>query len=502
MQDISTYRHSSDAKKNIIRSVADKLGQPLLFGILLLLTVVAGFFAANGAAFVTFGIGGALLCVMIVYNCIFHPVRGYYLIIIVAFFSSFPQRVINKDLPISTFVEVLVLFLFLGTYWKTRGDENSKGNLLKSGITIFVIINVLYFIVEFFNPNNTPAGWIFSSKRYAIYILFFVISYRLINTGERFRYFLKFWIVMSFIAALYGCWQQWVGFFPFELNYLKNDPHEYALLFQGGVIRKFSFLDGVVTFGNLAGSMAVLTTILALTEKEKKRKYRLAFVAWILFLGMSYSGTRTTTIMMPAGIALYVLTTLKNKATLMTLFITIMGVLFVMFAPIDNPTLNRMRSTFDSKDESLNVRTMNRKRIQPYIYAHPMGGGIGASGVEGMRFNPSHELAGFPPDSGLLKLALDMGWVGLALNILMYLMILYQGIYYYFRMRNEEYRRYTIAITCCLFSVMVTMFAQVSIGQIPNALFFYAVLALIKRLMEFDEKERTILPHKPELAYI
>ena len=326
MQDISTYRHSSDAKKNIIRSIADKLGQPLLFGILLLLTVVAGFFAANGAAFVTFGIGGALLCVMIVYNCIFHPVRGYYLIIIVAFFSSFPQRVINKDLPISTFVEVLVLFLFLGTYWKTRGDENSKGNLLKSGITIFVIINVLYFIVEFFNPNNTPAGWIFSSKRYAIYILFFVISYRLINTGERFRYFLKFWIVMSFIAALYGCWQQWIGFFPFELNYLKNDPHEYALLFQGGVIRKFSFLDGVVTFGNLAGSMAVLTTVLALTEKEKKRKYRLAFVAWILFLGMSYSGTRTTTIMLPAGIALYVLTTLKNKATLMTLFITIMCV--------------------------------------------------------------------------------------------------------------------------------------------------------------------------------
>lgn len=502
MQDISTYRHGSDVPKNIIRSIVSKLGQPLLFGILLLLTIVAGFFAANGAAFVTFGIGGALLCVMIVYNCIFHPVRGYYLIIIVAFFSSFPQRVINKDLPISTFVEVLVLFLFLGTYWKTRGDENSKGNLLKSGITIMVLVNVLYFIVEFFNPNNTPAGWLFSSKRYAVYILFFVISYKLINTPERFRYFMKFWITMSFIAALYGCWQQWVGFFPFELNYLKNDPHEYALLFQGGVIRKFSFLDGVVTFGNLAGSMAVLTLVLTLTEKDKKRKRKLAFVTWILFLGMSYSGTRTTTIMLPAGVALYVLTTLKNKATLMTLFITIMGVLFVMFAPIDNPTLNRMRSTFDSKDESLNVRTMNRKSIQPYIYDHPMGGGIAASGVEGMRFNPHHPLAGFPPDSGLLKLALDMGWIGLALNILMYLMILYQGIYFYFRFKNEEYKRYLIGITCCLFSVMVTMFAQVSIGQIPNAFFFYAVLALVKRLMEFDEKERTMLPQKPELAYI
>lgn len=502
MHDISTYRHSTNRKENLAKRIISGLGQPLLFGILLLLTVIAGFFAANGAAFVTFGIGGALLCVLIVYNCIFQPLSGYYLVTIVAFFSSFPQRVINKDLPISTFVELLILFLFIGTAWKSRGDENSKGSLLKSGITIFVIINALYFAIEFFNPNNSPAGWIFSSKRYAVYLLFFVISYKLINTPERFRYFIKFWITMSFIAALYGCWQQWVGFFPFELNYLKNDPHEYALLFQGGVVRKFSFLDGVVTFGNLAGSMAVLVTILALTEKDKKRRNKLAFVAWILFLGMSYSGTRTTTIMMPAGIALYILTTLKNKATLMTMFITIMGVLFIMFAPIDNPTINRMRSTFDSKDESLNVRTMNRKSIQPYIYSHPMGGGIAASGVEGMRFNPRHRLAGFPPDSGLLKLALDMGWIGLALNLMMYLMILYQGIYYYFKMRNDEYKRYIIAITCSLFSVMVTMFAQVSIGQIPNALFFYAVLALYKRLMEFDEKERPMFPHKPELAYI
>lgn len=82
------------------------------------------------------------------------------------------------------------------------------------------------------------------------------------------------------------------------------------------------------------------------------------------------------------------------------------------------------------------------------------------------------------------------------------MMILYQGIYYYFRIRNEEYQRYVIAITCSLFSVMVTMFAQVSIGQIPNALFFYAVLALMKRLMEFDEKERPSLINKPELAYL
>lgn len=478
------------------------MGKPMLIAIMFLLTILAGFLAANGAAFVTFGITGALLSILIIYQCIFHPMRGYYLVLIVAFFSSYPQRVIGKSIPISTFVEVMTLFLFIGTMWKTKGDKNSKGNIIKSPVTILLIVNVLYFLIEFFNPNNTPAGWIFSSKRYAIYILFFIVSYRLITTPEKFKFFLKFWLVMAFIAALYGCWQQWFGFMPFELAYLKNDPHEYALLFQGGVVRKFSFLDGVVTFGNLCGCMAVIATILAMTEKEKKKRNRLILIAFILFLGMSYSGTRTTTIMLPAGIALYVLATLKNKATLVTVFVTFMAVLFIIFAPIDNPTINRMRTTFDSKDESLNVRTENRKRIQPYIYSHPIGGGVAASGVEGMRFNPSHELAGFPPDSGLLKLALDMGWIGLVLTLLLYLMMLYQGIYFYFKMRNVEYKRYTIAITAAFFAVVITLYAQVSIGPIPNVFFYYAMMGLFKRLMEFDEKYQQNLLEQKELNYI
>lgn len=471
-----------------------KISKPLVLVVLILLALVSGFLAANNLALITFALSGLLICVSVVYNCLFHPLKGYYITLIIAFFAFYPNRLLNKELPISTFIEVLVLFLFLGTYLAGKSDENHKGNLIKSGVTILLIINIFYFIIELFNPEmGTPAGWLFNSKRYTVYILFFVISYRLINTPERFKQFLKFWVIMSFITALYGCYQQWFGFLPMELNYLKNDPHEYALLFQGGVIRKFSFLDGVVTFGNLSGSMAVLTTILALNEHNKKRKYQLAFISLILFLGMSYSGTRTTTIMMPSGIALYILITLKNKATLMTLFVTFISVLFIMFAPIDNPTLNRMRSTFDSEDESLNVRTLNRKFIQPYIHAHPLGGGVASSGVEGKRFNPTHELAGFPPDSGLLKLALDVGWVGLALNMMLYLMILYQGIHYYFKMKNELYKKYIVAITCALFSIMVTLYAQVSIGQIPNAFFFYAVMSLFRRLLEFDEKEKSIV---------
>lgn len=474
-----------------INGLIGGLSRPVIICLLVMLAIVSGFLAANGMALVTFGIVGVLFSLLVVHKCLLDPIGGYYLLLIIAFFAEYPGRLLNKALPITTFVEVLVLLLFIGTYWQAGKDKNQKGNLLKYPITILLIINIFYYLIEFFNPDmGPPDGWLFTSKRFIVEILFFVISYRLINTPARFKYFLKFWIIMSLIAALYGCYQQWFGLLPMELSSL--DEREFGILYQGGVIRKFSFLEGVVTFGSLCGFMAVITIILAINEKVTKRKYQLGIISFFLFLGMAYSGTRTFSLMIPAGIALYVLMTLKHKATIFILFFLFLSVLFVMFAPIDNPTLNRMRSTFDTKDESLNVRTVNRRSIQPYIYTHPIGGGVASSGIEGLRFNPTHPLAGFPPDSQLLKLALDTGWIGLGLMILLFLMVMYQGIHYYFRIKSEEYKKYTVAVTCALFSVMITLYAQVTIGQMPTVFFIFGMMSIFKRLMEFDEKERGI----------
>jgi putative inorganic carbon (hco3(-)) transporter len=466
-----------------------QISSPIAIGILASIAIGVGFLAANGMAMVAFGAVGILFGLLVVHRCIMDPIAGYYLLLFIAFFSEYPGRLLGKRFPVTTFVEVLVLILFIGTYWRARKDENQKGNLMKYSISSMLIIYVLFYLIQAFNPDmGSPAGWFFNSKRFTMQILWFVISYRLINTPDRVRYFIKFWVVMSFIAALYGCYQQWFGFLPVEINTL--DEHERGLLFQGGIMRKFSFLEGVVTFGNLCGCMAVVALVLALSEKKRKRKYQLGFIFFILFLGMSYSGTRTFTLMIPAGIALYVLMTLKNKATIMTVFITLMAVLFIFFAPIDNPVLNRMRSTFDAEDESLNVRTVNRKYIQPYVYAHPFGGGVATSGVEGVRFNPTHPLAGFPPDSGLLKIALDMGWIGLIISMAVFLMVLYQGIYYYFKIQNEEYKKYVLASTCAIFAVIITLYAQVTIGQMPTVFFIFGMMSIFKRLMEFDERER------------
>ena len=479
--------HRSLNREFFIRNLNSVTGKIILGAI----SLTAGFLAYNGLSLLVFAVAGALAGIIILYYCLFKPLTGYYLVTLLAFFAFYPNHLLNKDLPLSTLVELLLWIVFLGSFREKRNMDSYKNNLANCAVSVILIIYTMYHLIQFFNPEvDNKEGWIFVMRKYVVFLFLYIMAYRLINTPDKFRYFVKFWLVMSFIAAAYGCYQQWFGYLPMELRYIQSDPVEYKLMYQGGQLRKYSFLSDVVSFGVLSGSMAVMALILAINEKKKKLKYRLFFAAIIMMLGMSYSGTRTTTIIIPAGIILYLLITIKSRTTLITLFISVMVAFVILFAPVDNASLNRVRSTFNSKDPSLNVRDVNRHYIQPYIYAHPIGGGLATSGVPGRRFNPGHFLAGFPPDSGLLQFAMELGWIGLGLTILFYLLILYQCIFYYFKMKNPEYKLYTVAFACALFSIIVTQYSQVSIGQIPGVFFFMSSISLVKRLMEFDEREQ------------
>ncbi|MEP6583065.1 MAG: O-antigen ligase family protein [Ginsengibacter sp.] len=470
------------------------LSSPFGIGFLACVAVAIGFLASQNLGIIAFASVGAMAAIIVVYYCFFEPVTGYFITMFIAFFAFYPNHILNTVLPIPTFVELLILITFFGSYGSAKKLNLPRNSILLTGVSIVFIIYTIFNIVQFFNPDmQSRGGWLFRFKRYLVYVLVYIVTYRLMDTPERLRKFMKFWLYMSFIAAAYGCYQQWFGMLPMEISYIKSDPIEYKLMFQGGMLRKFSFLSDVVSFGVLSGSMAVVSLIMAINEERKKRKYLLYFGAIIMTLGMFYSGTRTTTVILPAGMALYLFMTIRSKTTILTLFVSVLVALFILYVPIDNAVLNRVRSTFNSQDASLNVRDVNRHYIQPYIYAHPIGGGIATTGTEGLTYNPNHMLAGFPPDSGLLKAALEMGWIGLALTMFFYLVILYQCIDYYFRIRNPEYKTYMVAIAAALFSMIVTQYAQVAIGQIPGAIFFFGTISLIKRLLEFDQGERRAL---------
>src|SRR5688500_3770972 len=157
-------------------------------------------------------------------------------------------------------------------------------------------------------------------------------------------------------------------------------------MLDNGSFRKFSTLTDPAALGILMGVSALVTLVTILKAPLKRTKVLFSIALMFQLLGMSYSGTRTSTFTLIAGICLYILMTINNIKTLMFAVFCTLVFGFLLFAPIyGNITLNRFRSAFYfSKDASYEVRNSNRAKIQPYIHAHPIGGGPMTTGTNGL----------------------------------------------------------------------------------------------------------------------
>jgi putative inorganic carbon (HCO3(-)) transporter len=159
--------------------------------------------------------------------------------------------------------------------------------------------------------------------------------------------------------------------------------------------------------------------------------------------------------------------------------------------PTSNVSLVRFQSAFKpSEDASYNVRKQNQKRIQPYILSHPIGGGLGATGVWGVMFAPYSFLASFPPDSGYMRVAAELGWIGLFLFCALMCIVLKSGIDSFYMIRNPELKMYCLAMTLTLFALNIGNFPQEAVVQYPNNILFYMAMAIIQVTRRLDKKQQ------------
>jgi O-antigen ligase len=216
--------------------------------------------------------------------------------------------------------------------------------------------------------------------------------------------------------------------------------------------------------------------IVLLTSSNKlisvPKKIFLLVSLLLQFMALGFSGTRTAYIMVPMGLVIMLFVNLRHRNTVIGALIFVFAFLVLMFGPFHgNPTVIRMRTAFSGgEDASLNVRDVNRHRIQPYIYSHPIGGGFlscepGSGG----------DLDGFPPDSGYLRTALEQGWIGLLLIMINIYLVMQYMVANYFASRTEQEKQFTLVILCVMFSLVVSIYAQESSGLIESALLYYAL---------------------------
>jgi len=438
---------------------------------------------------------------MFILACLYYPEFSYYVYLYSIVVFTLPDRVFNLNLPLGLLIEATGYLSVISILIVQYRKRVSSFNFWKTPISLMMLLLFFYLLLEAFNPQITVrSGWFNFFRKQIIYLLFYYASFLMFDSMEKIRRFVKYWVILATIVALWGIKQQWLGFTVAENAWIHNDPNTTNLLFQGGMFRKFSLLPDPASFGIMVTSSALFTLILAIRSPVKKIRIQLYIITFLQLVASTYSGTRTCTAMLVAGLFAYMLFTLNEKRTIVLLLSSTAIALFLLFGPTSNsPVISRIKTTFQgSREPSYMVRDINRRNIRPYVYAHPFGGGLQTSGEEGKKFYPWHPLAGYPPDSGYMKILLEQGWVGFTMTLIFYFIILQRGIAGFYSSRRREIKSLYIALTTCFFSLTVGQYSQSGISQYPQYLFYLATLVIFYKLKEYDTNKSG--DHEPAIG--
>jgi len=216
------------------------------------------------------------------------------------------------------------------------------------------------------------------------------------------------------------------------------------------------------------------------------KRVLLAVMLGCALWAMAYSGTRTAFALVPIGALFYAGLTFNRRVLIVAGFLAVGGGVMVLKSTSIG-VIYRIQSAFrPAQDASMNLRLENQKKIQPFIQSHPIGSGLGSVGMWGKRFNPDSELSNFPHDSSFVRMAVELGWVGLLLYCLLHYVVLRTGLYYFIRCRDPLIKAIYAGITTWCFMLMVACYAQEAILQQPMNVVYNIFLALLLTLKNFD----------------
>ncbi|MDW7696027.1 O-antigen ligase family protein (plasmid) [Flammeovirgaceae bacterium SG7u.111] len=473
-----------------------KLQSTTGFILLLVMSILTTFIITKTpSTFGLFIIGGLVGCLVLILAFV-DSFFALTLAIIVSIVGNPIHKYLLRPIPFGVLVDVLIMINFIGCISMQLREKRWNTKTIMHPVTFVQIIFTLYMMLQFFNTNmHSHQGYFGVARRIPVFLAVYFIAIYNLNNIKFLKKFIVFWLVVALITAFYAFYQEFAGITNYELRYYNSNEKALKLVFIGGRFRKFSFFNDPTSFGIFMAISGLLFMVLSMGPFKTRIKIGLFISSLIMFIAMAFSGTRTAYAIVPIGIVIFALMTITHKRTLIiaSFFTVVMAV--ILYGPFyGNRTINRIRSTFKfSEDASLNVRDVNRAFIQPYIYEHPFGGGVATSGVPGKIFNPNHYLAGFPPDSAYLQTAMELGWIGLFLMLLVAYVNMRTTIKGYYRSYDPKIKTYYLSFATVIFTIIVAQYAQYALS-FTNRLFYMILLACIVKLIDFDKKPDSIEP--------
>jgi hypothetical protein len=417
----------------------------------------------------------------------FHTRYGLYLMLAFSFCLATIER-IGHYLPLEVFLDLGIWGLLFGMM--VRESFQAKRTFRFHGLSFLILLWTAYCLFEWINPWS-PSGWawLYAVREVGEYpLIFFAGIYGLRNLSH-IRSLLAIWLVLATLTAIFAIFQAWIGYTEFDWAWLLKDYSNFESVYTYDRLRTFSWLADPATLGILMGQSSLLGLVLLVKSKMPHWQRALLGLGIIfMLLAMILSGTRTAIVMVPAGFLFLMLVSMDRNIWLTALVLGTVFSLSMWLLPQENPHLKRIRSAFlPQQAVSFQIRMENHEYVQPFILSHPIGGGIGSTSKWGKKFAPYTMLSQFPPDSGYVRIAVEMGWVGLALYLLLIFGTIATGVKAYFRSKGSPQQWYVLAFLGVLFSLSIANYPQQALTQHPNALMFFiaaACVLVLKRLAE------------------
>lgn len=411
---------------------------------------------------------------------------GFYFTLALSFFINYIHRWTDTLVPLAI-LEAILYVVVIGLILRELSKPGSTPNFLKyykTPIAIGLIIWLLYNHLEFLNPNSTIIiGKIIAIRQGWYGLIAFTVGLLVFDSVKSVKTFFTIILSLSLLAAIFALGQKYFGLLPYERDWLYSSPLRVRLFVVWGQPRMWSFLNDPTVFGLLMASSGLVCFILMTGPYRFYTKLVLGVSGAIMFLAMISSGTRTAFVMVLAGFGIFGLINIRNIRTQIISFCVLLILIVIYFGPFYSPQVIRFRTAFQgNKDPSMNVRLINKERIRPYLFTHPIGGGPNTTG--GTVEESNHPLGGFPPDSGYLKIALEMGYVGLCLILWLYFRASTQLTSQYFETKDIERKAIYLAILASMISLFTAELTQITISQKPLDFIVFSYFAIIVRLKD------------------
>lgn len=480
----------------------------LLFALAIYLFINAGF---NAFAVICL----SPLAILFVYAAFKWKMGVFWCLIIVNWFIM--NRNFTLPIPASLADESLEVLLVAMAIIDIRNTPHfgRAWNLMFLAIMIWCGLCVIEILNDTCGLGMNINAWFIGFRLMALHLVWIILVFSLyISDPKRLTLYLRIWAGLSLFSAFYTWKMINIGLTEAENRWLYSPGNATHLLNAGTLIRYWSTFNDAASYGCNASASAVAFLIFGITSKIKYDRVFFLLTAVAVIWGMFQSGTRTAMITLIAGFVVYLFLARSIKILVPCAIIGGFFLFILMFTNIGNSNqqIRRMRSAFDKKDASANVRDINKAAIAKYMKEAPWGIGIGMLSKDIPANNKYNKLIDIPPDSEYVYIWVRTGYIGVTVFTCCQVLILLGGcIIVLFRLKSPSLIGVGGGLCAAFVSIQLGGYANQILYMYPNGLTFFGGMAIVyllpyiepewikyeeSRLAKIEEKKRLKLEKK------